>query len=87
MKLNVQGRVQGVGFRWFVVRQAEHLHLQGYVKNMFDGSVEVVAEGEEDGIEKLIAIIKKGPTFSRVEHVQESRGDFTGHFTSFKVEF
>lgn len=62
----VQGLVQGVGFRWFVARHAHGLGLKGHVKNMFDGSVEVEAEGDRSLIEELIKNLKVGPRSAQV---------------------
>jgi acylphosphatase len=62
----VEGLVQGVGFRWFVARHAQGLGLKGYVKNMFDGSVEVEAEGDRSLVEELINHLKVGPRSAQV---------------------
>ena len=65
----VFGFVQGVGFRYFVRKNALKLELSGYAKNLADGSVEVVAEGEEKNILKLVDLLKKGNVYSTVESV------------------
>ncbi|PYO90143.1 MAG: acylphosphatase [Gemmatimonadetes bacterium] len=65
----IRGRVQGVGFRWFVMREAERLKLGGYVQNLPDGSVEVVSEGPETALEALEAHLKRGPSHARVDDV------------------
>ena len=57
----VRGMVQGVGFRWFVAREAQKLGLAGFVRNLADGGVEVEAEGERGTVEQLIALLKVGP--------------------------
>jgi acylphosphatase len=62
----VKGRVQGVGFRWFVVRSAEHLGLAGWVRNRDDGAVEVAARGAPDMLARLEADLRRGPTAARV---------------------
>ncbi len=67
----VRGRVQGVGFRWFVHREASELELRGWVRNTEDGAVEVVATGEVDDLAELRASLRKGPRGSRVDHVVE----------------
>jgi acylphosphatase len=69
----VSGRVQGVGFRWFVVSHAEALGVRGWVRNLPDGSVEVVAVGEPGAIERLDARLSAGPPGSFVAEVV--RGD------------
>jgi acylphosphatase len=67
----IQGRVQGVGFRWFVHREASELDLRGWVRNTEDGDVEVVAAGTVDDLAELRASLRKGPRGSRVDHVIE----------------
>ena len=67
----IQGRVQGVGFRWFVQREASELALRGWVRNTEDGDVEVVAAGEPDDISELRASLKRGPRGARVDRVVE----------------
>jgi len=75
----VRGRVQGVGYRYFVWRQARDIGLGGYCRNLPDGTVEVVAEGDEAGLGRLEDRLRKGPSFARVEHVDRApaaeRGD------------
>jgi acylphosphatase len=67
----VQGRVQGVGFRWFVQREAADLNLRGWVRNTEDGHVEVVATGETSDLEELRMSLRRGPRGSRVDRVDE----------------
>ncbi len=67
----IKGRVQGVGFRWFVQREAGELNLRGWVRNTEDGEVEVVATGELDDLAELRASLHRGPRGSRVDHVIE----------------
>jgi acylphosphatase len=65
----VQGRVQGVGYRYFVLRSAEELGLAGYARNQPDGTVEVVAEGEPAALAQLEDRLKEGPSFAHVSGV------------------
>ncbi len=67
----VKGRVQGVGFRWFVHREASELDLRGWVRNTVDGDVELVVAGEEAELEELRGSLKRGPKGSRVDRVIE----------------
>jgi acylphosphatase len=67
----IQGRVQGVGFRWFVHREASELDLRGWVRNTEDGDVEVVATGTVADLAELRASLKQGPRGSRVDRVVE----------------
>jgi acylphosphatase len=81
----VQGRVQGVGFRWFVQREAAEIGLRGWVRNTTDGHVEVVAAGEPDDIAELKTALHKGSRGSRVDRVvehelTESEGEKLGPF-------
>jgi acylphosphatase len=67
----VRGRVQGVGFRWFVHREASELELKGWVRNTEDGDVEVVAAGDAESLAELRNSLKQGPRGSRVDTVIE----------------
>jgi len=84
----VKGRVQGVGFRWFVHREASELELKGWVRNTEDGDVEVVVSGDPEGLTELRASLRKGPRGSRVDSViehelAESEG---ANLAAFKIE-
>jgi len=80
------GRVQGVGLRYFVRTHGLRLQLEGYVRNLPDDTVEVVAQGEEEKVLKLKKIILQGNGFSRLEDIQEE--DFPiGNYGSFHVEY
>ncbi len=85
--LIIEGRVQGVFYRDSTRREAIELGLCGWVKNRFDGSVEVVAEGPKEKVETLIAWCHHGPPIARVTKVHEIREDYTGEFDSFRVTF
>jgi acylphosphatase len=78
-RYHVRGRVQGVGYRYFALKRAEELGLSGFVRNMPDGSVEVIAEGPDPQLSQFEARLKEGPSFARVEDVErlslEPRGD------------
>ena len=73
MHFLVRGRVQGVGFRWFVHREASELELRGWVRNTEDGEVEVVASGEPEDVDELRKSLRRGPRGSRVDQVIEHR--------------
>ena len=66
----VFGRVQGVGFRFFTERMAELLHLTGWVSNEYDGSVKIVAIGQDTKIADLLMVLQKGPSMSRIDNVE-----------------
>lgn len=67
----IHGRVQGVGFRWWTQRHARELGLRGVVRNLMDGTVEVVAAGPADALDRLAALIREGPPTARVTRVEE----------------
>jgi acylphosphatase len=75
----VRGRVQGVGYRYFAVKKAEALGVAGFVRNLPDGSVEVIAEGADTALATFEEELRSGPSFSRVENVERleiaARGD------------
>ena len=83
----VSGRVQGVGFRYFVREEANALGLAGEVKNQRDGSVLVIAEGERHLLEQLLAELQRGPSFSRVDSVDVRWSNYTGAYANFSVSF
>ena len=82
----VHGRVQGVGFRYFVERAAARLGLGGYVKNRADGSVEVLAVGGAAQPERLREALRKGPPIARVDDVEESEA-VSEPVTGFQVRY
>ena len=69
VNMKITGKVQGVGFRYFVLRQAQELGIRGWVSNKPNGDVEALAQGEKADLEQFIAKAKEGPSFSRVEDV------------------
>jgi acylphosphatase len=83
----VQGRVQGVGYRFFVQRKAGQLGLAGYVMNLKSGSVRVRVEGSRESIEELAHDLEKGPPLARVDSVSVTWRPPTGRFTSFGVRY
>jgi acylphosphatase len=84
----IQGRVQGVGFRWYVHREASELELRGWVRNTEDGEVEVVATGTAEDLAELRASLRRGPRGSRVDRLIEhplDESEATG-LESFRIE-
>jgi acylphosphatase len=73
--LRIRGRVQGVGFRMYMQREAQRLGVSGWVRNRQDGSVEAIVHGEPDIVEALIAWARHGPPSARVTHVDETAAD------------
>jgi acylphosphatase len=76
--LLVVGRVQGVGYRWWCVGEAQRLGLCGWVRNLTDGSVEILAIGDEPAIDRLAAACRSGPPGARVEDVERAAADDDG---------
>ncbi len=81
----VRGIVQGVGFRWFVVRSASQLGLTGWTSNEADGSVRVIAEGSADALEIMERLLHEGPAGAHVQGVDVIRTAATGEFASFGI--
>jgi len=75
----VQGRVQGVGYRYFAQHAATSLNLNGYVLNLPDGNVEVYAAGPPDALSEFAGMLRRGPRFSAVRHVEEQEAEVQNH--------
>ena len=82
----VRGRVQGVGFRWFVEREAHLLGIHGWVRNAFDGSVEVLATGTREQLSRLRRKLQQGPRSARVDEVEESEAQPVEGLNTFRIE-
>lgn len=87
--LYITGRVQGVGFRYFVRQSAVTISgIYGFVKNLPDGKVEVLAQGEEEDLQKLVALIRKGNGYSRVIEIEPYiREIVSPEFSDFNITF
>lgn len=81
----VEGRVQGVGFRYFVAEAAGEAGVTGWVRNRWDGSVEVMAEGPPQALAQLSAALRKGPRSAFVSDVHHTWSAATGEFTRFEI--
>jgi len=82
----VRGRVQGVGFRWFVDHEAQQLGLAGWVRNNVDGSVEVLAIGSSQQHAALRQKLERGPRAARVDEVKEISAEPVPGLTTFRIE-
>ena len=82
----VQGRVQAVGFRAFVLQNAIQVGVSGWVRNVGYDTVEAVAEGTRDQVEAFLQMVKGGPMGSRVDETREEWEQATGEFESFRVK-
>lgn len=85
-KFIVSGLVQGVGFRFFTQRAAARHQVWGYVRNLEDGRVESYAEGNEKSVEEFKHDLTAGPTYSKVEHIEEIVLEPNGLYSSFRIE-
>jgi acylphosphatase len=85
VRLTVSGVVQGVGFRMYAQREARHLGLTGFVRNLPGGEVEIVAEGDATAVDRLVAWAHQGPPAARVERVEVEPGEPAGDFDGFDV--
>ena len=82
----ITGRVQGVGFRWFTWDAATREGVRGFVRNLFDGSVEAVAEGEREALDRFEWKLSSGPAGGRVDHVDRDTGPATGQYQAFSIK-
>lgn len=87
VRILVSGRVQGVGFRYAAVREGRRLNLRGWVRNMPDGRVEVVAEGPENAVQKMVTWCHAGPPAALVTAVQHARIEMNEHLEGFGVRW
>ncbi len=85
--LRLYGIVQGVGCRYFVRRLATQMGVKGYVKNIYDGSVEIRVEGEDDSVDLFVQAVREGPPAGRVDEIQINDEKPTGEFDSFVIDF
>ncbi len=81
----ISGRVQGVNFRYYTSQEAQTRGLKGWVRNLWDGRVEAVFEGEEQAVDSMIEWCRKGPPAARVEDIQVSWENPTGEFDRFGI--
>lgn len=83
--INISGIVQGVGFRYFVYYTARNYNLTGWVRNCYDGSVEIQVQGSEDNISAFIERLKTGNGYSYVENITSEKIEIKKHERSFQV--
>ncbi|MGB9678223.1 MAG: acylphosphatase, partial [Candidatus Ratteibacteria bacterium] len=83
----ISGRVQGVGFRWYAQRIAKNIDILGWVKNLPDGKVEIIAEGNEENLERFIEELKKGYLGGNIRNIEKIEEKYTGEFKNFQIRF
>lgn len=81
----ISGLVQGVNFRYYTQKKAKELKITGWVRNLKDGRVEVVAEGDKYAIEEFIRFLKVGPPLARVLSCEIEKEEFKGEFKDFEI--
>lgn len=81
----VQGMVQGVGFRYFVWREATKLSLSGYVRNLYNGDVEIEAQGDRSLVEEFVKVVKVGPRYAYVKDLKTEWKEFQERYKGFEV--
>lgn len=86
-EINITGRVQGVGFRYFVRKRANEMGIKGWVKNTVDGGVLVVAQGIEAELKTFIDFLYVGPTLSRVDRITTNKIHVSAVFDNFSIKF
>ncbi len=87
LKVKITGLVQGVNFRWFIQRRASELGLVGFVQNRPDGSVEFVAEGTREALDRLLDSARVGPSSAVIENVDAQWSAPTGEFHHFEIRY
>jgi acylphosphatase len=85
IKIIVKGYVQGVGFRWFIARAADEMGLNGYVRNLFNGDVEIFAEGRKEFLEDLVKRARLGPSHSHVDSIKIEWLEFKNKYNNFEI--
>ena len=86
-EISVDGRVQGVGYRYFVKARASELNLKGFVRNSYDGRVHIEAEGERDDLEIFLETLRKGPALARVDRMEVSKAPCRDAYYSFEIRY
>ena len=85
--ITVDGRVQGVGFRYFVRSRAKELQINGFVRNGWDGKVVIEAEGEKKDLDTLVDYLRIGPSLARVIRVDVSESLYNNSFEDFEIKY
>ena len=83
LKAMVSGKVQGVGFRYFIKSNADELNIKGYASNLTDGRVEVIMQGGNEEIKQLLSLLRQGPRFSSVTSVDHRECETEEIYTDF----
>lgn len=82
----ISGKVQGVGFRAFIRREAAVLNIRGWAKNLIDGRVEAVIQGDKNKVAQMIEKLKEGPSYARVDNLKINEEELT-EYSDFQMKF
>ncbi len=85
MHILVSGKVQGVFFRSSAKKRADELHITGWIRNLDDGGVEAVLEGEREKVEKMVEWCRKGSSYAIVKNIQVISEEYKGEFNDFSI--
>ncbi len=83
----IKGLVQGVSFRYWAIRQADKFDVTGWIRNLYDGRVEAVFEGERNSVEKMIEVCRRGPSGAVVRDLATYWEEYSGVYEDFHVEY
>jgi acylphosphatase len=83
----VSGRVQGVAYRYFVERRAAEIPVTGWVRNLRDGRVEIMAEGEKADLESFLGVLRQGPRMANVDDLDILWEEYRGDYEDFRIQF
>ena len=83
----ISGRVQGVAYRYFAEKYAKSFGITGWVKNLYDGRVEVLAEGDRNDLDCFLARLKEGPRLALIEDFDVTWEEFANEFQDFQITF
>ena len=86
-EFEISGRVQGVNFRQFVKNKAKNLNINGWVKNLHNGNVQVMAQGDNPDIETLEDYLKTGPSMARVKNISKYKVESMDNFSGFNIKY
>ena len=85
--IKIHGKVQGVGYRFFATRVARRLGLKGWIRNLRDGTVDAIVEGEPEAIDEWLEEIREGPRYAEVTKIDQEKKTYLGKFGDFDVRF
>lgn len=85
VKIVLSGTVQGVFFRNFIKDSADSLKIKGFTRNLEDGNVEIIAEGNQEEVEKFVEICRQGPKYAKIKNTKVEEKNYSGEYPDFKI--